>query len=374
MGLAGHRIGRRSGLVTISLAGIAAALLVAGCAGNRGGWDSSQPRGGAYRGPAANAPLEAPGAIETAKLREQALGILADSAGSESPERRANAIEGLTAVPSRLRSLLPGALLDENLGVRTVAAMAVGKLRINQLTHAVRPLVRDESPMARLAAVYALHRCGDTSPDADLTPLGAALWDESPRVRAHAAFILGEIGDPSAIPMLRDSLRAPANRVSRSEVRLTQLQIAEARIKLGDEEPLHEVRAALYPSRPDDLEATALAAQILGLVGDRRSIDQLIYLTARKDEVGHLMPAEIRLAAAGSLARLGVRQGGFLAREYAGSDRPVLRAQAAHVFGQTGLPENLPALAVMLSDPDPMVQTAAAAAVLQITERGSLGR
>src|SRR5690606_25134635 len=128
--------------------------------------------------------------------------------------------------------------------------------------HAVRPLVRDESPMARLAAVYALHRCGDTSPDADLTPLGAALWDESPRVRAHAAFILGEIGDPSAIPMLRDSLRAPANRVSRSEVRLTQLQIAEARIKLGDEEPLHEVRAALYPSRPDDLEATALAAQI----------------------------------------------------------------------------------------------------------------
>lgn len=376
----GHEA-QRSG-VALTMAALlgaagAAGLVASGCADSRGGRVSTnQPGGGAYEGPAANAPAVAPGDIEAAAIRERALAMLVEGVNDESAERRANSIEALTAVPSRLRPMLPAALADENVGVRTVAGMVVGRLRMREVVHAARPLIHDQSTMAKMAGIYALHRCGETGPDADLSPLSRALMEEAPRVRAQAAFILGELGERSAVPMLKESLRVPANRATPSEVRLMQLQVAEARVKLGDDEPLHELRAALYPSRPDDLEATALAAQILGLVGDRRSIDQLIYLTARQDETGRSMPPEIRLAAAASLARLGVRQGGFLAREYAGDARPVLRAQAALVFGETGLAENLPALAAMMGDSDPMVRTAAGAGVLKITERpvGSGGR
>ena len=358
-------------VLTAAVIAAAAGMLASGC--SRGGGRISTNQSSRLSGPVANAPAVAPNAIEAASMRERAVAILIEGASSDSAERRANSIEGLSITPSRLRPLLPAALVDENLGVRSVAAMVVGRLKLTQLTHAVRPLVHDRSPMVRMAAIYALHRCGDTGPDADISPIGRMLWDESPRVRAQAAFILGELGDRSAVPMLKESLRSSMNRATHNEVRLMQLQAAEARAKLGDDDALHEIRAALYPSRPDDLEAAALAAQILGLVGDRRSTDQLIYLTARQDESGHPMPAEVRLAAAASLALLGMPQGGFLAREFAGSDRAVLRAQSAHVFGQTGLGENLPALALMMDDPDPLVRTAAAAGVLKITERPGMG-
>jgi hypothetical protein len=43
---------------------------------------------------------------------------------------------------------------------------------------------------------------------------------------------------------------------------MMELQISEARVKLGDEEALIDIRAALFPARSEDLEATALAAQI----------------------------------------------------------------------------------------------------------------
>lgn len=64
-------------------------------------------------------------------------------------------------------------------------------------------------------------------------------------------------------------------------MRLLQLQLAEAMVKLGEDDQIATIRAALYPSRPEDLEATALAVQIIGQVKDRGSIDELIYLSAK---------------------------------------------------------------------------------------------
>ena len=57
-----------------------------------------------------------------------------------------------------------------------------------------------------------------------------------------------------------------------------ELQIAQARVRLGDEEAIHSIRAALFPARSEDLEATALAAQLTGELNDRASARELVML------------------------------------------------------------------------------------------------
>jgi len=305
--------------------------------------------------------------VDAAKLREQALELLVTSAVSGTPEVRVNAIEALGIAPARLKQAAPAALADGNVAVRTVAAMAIAKARLCELSAQVEPLLNDPSPLARAAAIFALRRCGANT---DPSPLAAILFgDPSPRVRAHAAFILGELGDRSAVAMLRDAARDALPRANPAEVRLLRLQLAEARIKLGDDAAVTEVRASLYPSRPDDLEATALGAQILGQTGDKGAIDQLIFLTARRNEQSQLFPAEIRLAAAGAVAELGNTKGGFIAEEFVTDPAETLRAQAAYVLGQTGKTEHLPTLARLLGDPNGRVRVAAAASVVRITQR-----
>ena len=152
-----------------------------------------------------------------------------------------------------------------------------------------------------------------------------------------------------------------------SEVRLLRLQIAEAMIKLGDDEQLAGVYAALFPSRPEELELTALAIQIIGEVRDRKSIDQLIYLASGEGD--QAMPPEIRLAAADALSKLGLPQGGFIADEYAQDRSEAIRAYAAVVYGRTDAAGNLAKVQAMLSDRSHIVRAAAAGATLSLTRR-----
>lgn len=301
--------------------------------------------------------------IARSALRERALERLEQFGHDPDPTLRAHAIEALVAAPARLEPIVAVALRDEVPAVRTVAAMAVGRAQLARLTHAVRPLLQDHSPFVRAAAIYALRRLGA---DVDPTPLASILLtDPSPQVRAHVAYILGELGEPSAIGLLRQAARDPMPRAPVAQVRLLQLQIAEAMVKLGDDSQVQTIRAALYPARPDELEATALAVQIIGHVQDHGATDQLIYLSAYRNEFGQPMPAEVRLGVAESLARLGLRRGSFIADEYADSELPLVRAQAAMVYGQIGGAEALARLERMLEDPSAQVQVAASAGVLQ---------
>jgi len=354
----------------------AAALVVilsAGCA-------SSSPEGGSASGKSASGsgkPTEKLTIEEARKryadpetrirLREQAIDGLIVLAASGEPQVRANAVEALMAAPDRAEPAVGRALHDENLGVRTVAAMTAGKLRLTGQEAALRPLLEDPSPFVRAAAIYALRRCGE---DVDPTPLaGMLLRDPSLRVRANAAVVLGELGDPSAMGLLRQAAKDPLVKADQAEARLLRLQIAEAMVKLGDEDQVGPIRAALYPSQPSELEATALAVQIIGQVGDRAAINQLIYLAERKNEKDQTMPAEIRLCVAAALAKMGKPQGSFVAEEFRTSQNPVLRAQAAFVYGQTGQVENLARLEVMMTDPEVTVRVCAAGAVLVATDR-----
>ncbi len=327
---------------------IVVALLHSGC--------SSGPRGdaGPYKQPAARL-----------DLRQEAVVLLEAATQSEHAAIRANAFEALENDPARLAGVIGAGLRDENLGVRAVAAMAVGRVRLIGSIRDVEPLLHDPSSRVRASAMYALSACGR---EVDLTPLASMLQDDNPLVRAQAALVLGLLGEETALRMLQETARDPMPRASVAEYRLLQLQLAEARARLGDTDALHEIRAALYPSRPEDLEATALAAMIIGEIEDRGAIDQLVLLTARQDERGGLMPPEVRLAAAGSLAELGLRRGGFIGLEYARHARATVRAQAAYVLGRIGSPEGLPALADLLGDRSGQVRVSAAAAILMITE------
>lgn len=303
-------------------------------------------------------------AAELSSLREQAIELLEDAAIAADPQTRVNAIEALTLVPSRLDGVIGAALVDDNLGVRSVAAVAAGRARLTGHDDALRAMLADESPFVQASAVYALVRSGaeiDRSVLADLVLTG-----EDTGARAHAAFILGELGDRSAIPLLRQAGQERSKRASRAELRLLWLQLAEAVVKLGDERPLHGIRAALYPGRPEELEATALAVQILGEIQDRGAIDQLIYMSGFRDTAGNLLPPEIRLGIAAALARMGLQEGGFIADEYWRSRRPAERALSADVYGWTERMEHLARLERMMEDRDGRVRISAAAGVVRI--------
>ena len=302
---------------------------------------------------------------ERAALREKALSLLANTAQAGSPEERANALESLVQTPARLSGVAEIALQDQNVGVRAVAALAIGKAKLANLAPRVRPLLNDDNAFARGAAIFALKRCGQS---VDVSPLAGLLFDPNPRIRAHAAYILGELGDKSAIGPLRDAHKESAARANAAEVKLSDLQIAEARIKLGDETALSDIRSALYPAKPEDVEAAVLAIQIIGQVKDTGSTNRLIELTAAKDPSGQELAGEVRMAAASSLAKLGQPQGSYIAREFFRGGRETLRAQAANLFGETQRPENLQMVSQLMDDPDGRVRVAAASAVVKITD------
>ncbi len=182
--------------------------------------------------------------------------------------------------------------------------MAVrGKARMGGLVEAVRPLAREESPFVKAAALFALRRCGD---GANPTALGWMVTeDPSARVRAHAAYLLGELGEKGTSAMLREAAQLQVTRANAAEMKVLGVQIAEALVKLGDESQIHTIRAALYPATAEELDATVLAAQVLGGLQDRASEGQLRNLASMQDPAGRSMPLEVRLAVVGALGSMG---------------------------------------------------------------------
>lgn len=313
--------------------------------------------------------------VERSRVREAAISALLEMTQSEDPQVRANAIEGLLPASARLGAVLPGALADPNEGVRTVAATVVGKARLTDLAGAVEPLTSETSGFVRGAAIFALRRCGVA---VDPSPLGAMVTgDPSPRVRAQAAYLLGELGDKGTSAMLREAVQLQVPRANPTEMKVLSLQVAEALVKLGDDEQLGTIRAALYPSTADELDATVLAAQVLGELRDRGSEGQLRNLAAMRDPAGRPMPIEVRLAVIGALGSMGAEAPVGDALDALASGPAPVQMQAAWALGQVGSPGAIRALEAWLgsgsgggagpgSTPE-RVRVAVAAALLQAT-------
>lgn len=311
--------------------------------------------------------LTPPDRVQASALRERALQTIEVISRSEDAQARANAVEAASIAPGRLVEVIQRGLRDPSPGVRSVAAMAVGRGKLKELSGGLSALLNDPTAHVRVSAIYAMTACGQR---VDRSPLaGYVMHDPSPWVRRHTAFVLGEMGEASAISLLRAALRELAPSDATAQVKSFHLQVAEAMAKLGDDGARQVLRAALYPSRPEELESAALAVQILGELKDRDSIDQLIYLAEYRDRTGQQYPAEVRLAIAGALAGVGVRQGGFIAEEFRESENPVLRSQAAYVYGQIGGRSAWTRLEEMLGDGEERVRVAAAAGVLRASGR-----
>lgn len=352
---------RKNGPNSPATKALAASLLALACAVGTtaplGCATGADTRGSAFSDP-----------VTRSALRERAISLLVDATASPDPMIRANSIEALQPAPGRVESLAMSALSDPNLGVRAVAAMTLGELRVQRAAEALRPLLRDPSPMVRASAIYALTRVGA---QVDPTPLATMLRSPNARERSMAAVVLGKIGDPSAAPMLRAVADEPAPLGVRVEERLFRLQVAEAMVRLGRTDAIHAIRAALYPSEQDDVEAAVLAAQIIGELDDRRSVAVLVSRINDRVSGGRdfLMPPEMRLAAAASLAKMGYRDGAYVADEFANHPDPVLRAQSAFVYGVTINRDQLGVLETLLNDQEEMVRISAAAAILRALER-----
>ncbi len=338
-------------------------LALGGCVSSGGEpWSSKSQSMATADAPGAAGPAAgAPGA-DRVELRGRAIAAVLEAAASAVPQVRANAIEAAQHEPGHVEALAKRGLTDENRGVRFVSAMTVGNAGLRSLAGQVEPLLLDESESVRAAAIFALRRCGL---HADLSPLGRFIRSDDPEVRANAALVLAELRNPSAAPMIRDAVGAGMRLVPEARVRVVNLQMAEAMVRLGAEAEIEAVRAALF-APPEQGELTALACMMCGRLGDRRSIPNLEQLARRAGP--SRPPAEVRMAAVWALAGLDpARADEGVPLEYRRSDRPELRAQSALTLGRIASPAALQALAALLEDPDPLVRVAAAAAVLQAT-------
>ena len=314
---------------------------------------------------AVDEPAAPPDAIELSQARERAIESLERLARHADPAIRGNALEALLEAPGRSAEWLRQGLNDESPGVRAIALMGIGRTQRADLAEQAAFLLRDRTPLVRLSAAYALAANGDHRGAPIIA--NALLESDEPRLRAQAAFVLGELGNPTALPLLREALGRSMPMAPAGQVRLMNLQMSEAMVKLGDQEQIQPIRAALYPARTEELEATALAARILGEVEDHASENQLALLTARLDDRGNMLPAEVRLSAIYALAQLGRTQGDVFAIAYLDDPRAPVRALAALALGQIGKSVHLERLEVLMADPDPGVRVHAAAAVVRLT-------
>lgn len=299
------------------------------------------------------------------ETRDNAIALLMQAVQSELPILRANAIEGLRSEPTYLSQVAQVGLADTNRGVRFVTAMTIGRAGLKDHTAALQALLSDRSDSVRAAAMFALRVTGQ---QVDLSPLSAMLESRDPEVQANAAMIVGELGNESALRMLRSALGKHSRLVSSARARMVDLQIAEAMVMLGDETQIEPIHAALF-ARDEEAEITGLACQICGRVGDASSVPLLLRLAMVEGRSQR--PPDIRMAALAALARIEPgRATADIPLQYTQSGDYRQRAQAAYTLGLVGDPSTLPVLAMLMSDPNPVVQVAAAAAVVRMASNG----
>ncbi len=304
--------------------------------------------------------------VDKEKVNATALDILNEALNSKNARFRANAIESFRHAPQQeLEKAVQFGLGDENRGVRFVAAMMIGEESLCDISLLLEPLLLDESESVQAAAMFSLYKCGG---NVNLTPIGKMLLSDNPEVRGNAAMVLGQLGNDSAVGMVREALKNTPNTITPIRRRIINLQMAEALILLGEREELEVVRAAVFSSI-QEAEVTALACQISGNLKDVEVISTLEGFTVTPDRY----PDEIRLVAATALAEISPsRMPLEVVLGFSSNDSPNIRSQCATALGVQGNRLSLGPLALMLKDNDQSVQISAAGAVLRINNKDSL--
>ena len=305
-------------------------------------------------------PTEAPSAGAPSS-RAQSIVVAASS--SDQPIYRAHAIEGLEyCAPEVIEAVARRLLVDPNEGVRFAAAVVVGKRRLVACAELVEPLVHDPNDSVRAAALYALVCLGRI---VDLSPLAQLAMSEDAQTRSNAFFVLGELGNPSAIALVESVVGRRLDNANPERLRIVDLQAAESMAKMGDYRQYDPIRAALYaPS--EQSEIVALACQMVGEAQDRAARPHLIGIWNSKGPTER--PIEVRLIAGASLARIGEPNLEPILQVASAATKdpsPAIRAQAAATLGWVRGERATAVLMPLLDDPVPMVRLTAAVACLR---------
>src|SRR5580658_6736296 len=189
--------------------------------------------------PAAPPPVDVP---LDPQLRAAARAELLDASDSDDPHLRCNAIEALEdAQPDVAVAVAQRALSDRDATVRFAACMAVGGLR-EQDAHdrLLRMRESEDSPVVQVAVRYALHCLGDYRWSHDLETYAMS---SDPQVRGKTAFVLGMLGEPTAVAVLQPMRRDPVETV--------RLQASASLWRLGDQTGLEDLCTVAANGYPD---------------------------------------------------------------------------------------------------------------------------
>src|SRR5688572_23947058 len=144
------------------------------------------------------------------------------------------------------------ALKDSHPGVRFGAAMMAGERKIKSAQPSLVAMVDDPNANVQVAALFALHKLGDTSRSQRFLKFAT---DVDPRVRRNVAMVLGLMGEKSAINKILRQMRIDGDVIVRQ-------QALEATWRLGDKSALPPLVALTVSGYADDkiIGALALAA------------------------------------------------------------------------------------------------------------------
>jgi apolipoprotein N-acyltransferase len=275
---------------------------------------------------------------------------------------RAHSIEAMQYDMTIFEPAVRRGLADREPSVRFVSAMCVAKLRMEGVGPLLEPLKLDPNDSVRAGAILALSRSGA---EVNPSPLAAMILSPSAELRGNAAMVLGELGNKTALPLLKEATLQPMTRANPAAVRIVNLQIAEAMVQLGDQEEIEPVHAALF-FRSDQSECIELACEIASRLHDQAALPMLQRLI--EADGADIRPIEIRLFAAIAACKimnpapLGLAELGVIA-----SRDPSVRVRTlgAKLLGVVGGSETEATLSKLLRDREPEVQIAAAGSILR---------
>ncbi|MFA5865835.1 MAG: HEAT repeat domain-containing protein [Phycisphaerae bacterium] len=292
------------------------------------------------------------------ELTERSRATLINFTHAESPLLRSHALEALadSDQASAGKIILEG-LNDNYWGVRFTACMAIMKLKYAPAKPLLVKAMNDPNLSVQAAAAGTLHVLGDQR---FTSRLGQMLFDKNPIVRRNAATVLGRMGDPGAVKLLRSALRD-------DDISL-KLQVLEAMTLLGNS---RAIRLMINYCRSVYDDECILAMLTLAQARSNEALDQITYVyetSSSQDRLG------MRLVAARALAMMGDNRGRNVAlsslQYYTGrlGQAATIRTLAAMALGEMKDKTTLGALEQALSDQDPDVQIIAASAILKTVQ------
>lgn len=280
-------------------------------------------------------------------------GVIMEGMHSPSSAIRCAAVESSSQLPAPSAVVaLREALKDRSSAVRFTACIVIGNLHLRTFKSELLQIYPNSGQRLRAGIIYALARVGD---EHHMGQLAILLHSKNPTVRANAAMVLGRLGDPSAIGLLRTDSSDPVHAV--------RLAVTSALARLGYHRAISSIIALSY---------SRYAIDHLAALNTSRSLNTPLAANVLLNGLHDPLPAG-RLIAARGLGQRGSEQGEKIARHYAHSSNASYRVLAALALGWIPDGSNADRLVRMLHDPSEKVRIAAASGILHLYHLAQLG-